>query len=132
MSIDQEPSTKGEPAATKTILIVEDNVDIGEFLVQVLAEETSHAAVLVSRGSEALQAVLSLQPSLFILDYRLPDMDGVELYDKLHAIQGLGDVPALMWSAHLPEKELEKRMIVGVKKSIGLNELLEIIEKMLV
>lgn len=36
-----------EPLPTKTILIVEDDVDIGDFLVHVIKDETPYQVVLV-------------------------------------------------------------------------------------
>ncbi len=52
----------------KTILLVEDDIHIGEVLVQAISQETPFIAILVQSGDEALNAVKNVKPNLFILD----------------------------------------------------------------
>ena len=125
-----EQTTGG--GALKTILVVEDDVNIGEVFVQAISQETPHIALLASDGLQALQQVKIIKPNLFILDYHLPRMNGLELYDQLHTIEELEQVPAIMMSARLPQQELKKRRIVGMNKPIDLDEFLQTIEKLLV
>ncbi|HEY4389082.1 MAG TPA: response regulator [Ktedonobacteraceae bacterium] len=115
----------------KLVLLVEDDVDIGEVLLEVITQETPYQALLKTDGQEALAAVQSQKPDLFILDYHLPRMTGIELYDRLHAIDELACVPALMISARLPLQELRKRNIVGMNKPIDLDDFLQAIERFL-
>ena len=115
----------------KTILLVEDDANIGEVLVQAITQETPYMALLVADGFEALKTVNGIKPNLFILDYQLPRMNGIELYDHLHAIKTLEHTPALMMSARLPHKELEKRQIQGMNKPLDLDEFLQTIEELL-
>ena len=115
----------------KTILIVEDDTNIGEVLVQAISQETSYLAVLASDGFEALKFVENLTPNLFILDYQLPRMNGIELYDKLHAIEKVADVPTIMMSARLPQQELAKRNITAMNKPIDLDDFLQTIDQFL-
>jgi CheY-like chemotaxis protein len=42
------------------------------------------------------------------LNYHLPGMNGIQLFDRLHAIQELAHVPAIMLSAVLPEQEVNQ------------------------
>lgn len=131
MSQNQEQSTSGVDEAVKTILVVEDDNGIGTFLVQAITQETPHLALLVSDGFLALNAVANIKPSLFILDYQLPRMNGIELYDKLHATKEMENVPAIIISARLPKKEIEHRKIAGMSKPLELDDFLQLIEKML-
>ena len=94
----------------KVILVVEDDRDIGEVLVEAITYESPYQAMLATDGLDALRMVAGIKPGLFVLDYHLPGMNGIELYDRLHAIETLADVPALMMSARLPQQELEKRI----------------------
>jgi len=127
--IQEDPSTSDHTNA-KIILIVDDNVLMREYLEQILSEETPYRPVLVSDGFEALRVISDMQPSLFILDYQMPGMNGIELYDRLHATKGLEEVPAIMVSARLPRQEIAKRSIVGMSKPLDLDELLETIEQL--
>ena len=115
-------------AKASTILIVEDDVDIGKFLIEVIQQETPYQFVLASDSLQALQIAQELRPHLLILNYHLPHMDGIELYDRLHEFKGLEHVPTIMVSATLPEKEVEQRSIIGIKKPFDIVKLLDAIE----
>jgi DNA-binding response OmpR family regulator len=115
----------------KVVLVVEDDFDIGEVLVEAITYESPYQAVLAADGLEALRIAQDIRPGLFVLDYHLPGMNGIELYDKLHAIEALASVPALMMSARLPQRELEKRKIVGMNKPLDLDEFLQTLDQLL-
>jgi DNA-binding response OmpR family regulator len=117
--------------STKTILIVEDDAGVGAFLVQAFAQETSYRAVLVADGLQALNVVHLLKPSLFILDYQLPFLNGIELYDRLHAMKELERTPAIIMSANLPAGEVKKRHLINLRKPFELDDLLNTVEKTL-
>jgi DNA-binding response OmpR family regulator len=131
MVLDQEQPALGEHSSVKTILLVEDDEYIGDVLVQAITQETPYLALLVSDGFEALHTIKGVKPNLFILDYQLPRMNGIELYDKLHMVKTLEHVPTIMMSARLPQQELHKRQIVGMNKPIDLDEFLQTIEELL-
>jgi CheY-like chemotaxis protein len=131
MAQQREQSLGDNVHHLKTILLVEDDTNIGEVLVQAISQETSYLAVLAADGFEALKFVENLTPNLFILDYQLPRMNGIELYDKLHAIEKLADVPTIMMSARLPQQELAKRNITAMNKPIDLDNFLQTIDQFL-
>jgi DNA-binding response OmpR family regulator len=115
----------------RTILIVEDDEAIGAFLMETIAQETPYRFVLATHSQQALELAQEIRPILFILNYHLPGMNGIQLYDRLHAIQELAHVPAIMISAVLPEREVKKRKIAGITKPFDLSLLLETIEQLL-
>ena len=125
-----QPSSEA-PSNVKTILVVEDDEDIGSFIVEALLQETSHQALLVPTGSKALETVKTIKPNLFVLDYLLPRMNGIDLYDQLHTTKELEHIPAIMMSANLPASEARKRKITCLKKPFELDELLQTIEKLI-
>ena len=129
--LGQQLSSSQRNAVVKTILVVEDDVGIGSFLAQAISQETNHQAMLVTDGFQAMKTVTEIKPDLFILDYQLPRMNGIELYDKLHAIKGLEKVPAILISARLPKHELDKRKIVGMNKPLELDEFLQTVDELL-
>lgn len=65
------------------ILIVEDDKRLSDMLCQELGYE-GHEAVAVSSGSEALQRATGESFDLIVLDLNLPDMDGLEVAERLH------------------------------------------------
>ena len=84
--MSKETATE-ERDSLHTVMIVEDDVHIGAFLVEAITGETPYHALLVANGIEALETVKHLKPSLMILDYHLPGIDGLELYDRVHAME---------------------------------------------
>ncbi len=116
----------------KMILIVEDDEAIGTFLVQVLSQEAPYDVQLATSAHEALRIVREVTPDVFLLDYFLPSMSGLMLYDQLHAMKRLEAVPAIMMSAVLPpEQELKKRRIIGIHKPFDIDELLQTTEQVI-
>ena len=115
----------------KTILTVEDDADIGALLATVISEETPYQLLLAIDGYRAMSLIGNIHPDLLLLDYGLPGMNGLELYDKLHGTRGLEKVPCIMISANLPKQEIEKRLIMGLSKPIELDELVDMITNIL-
>ena len=134
MPHNQELSIKGESKSisVKTILVVEDDTDIGSFLVQAISQETPHHAMLVTDGFQALKALTNIRPSLLILDYHLPSMNGIELYDRIQEMNMHDNLPTILISARLPKQEIAKRKITGMAKPLELDEFLQTIEQLLV
>ena len=88
----------------KTILIIEDDDSIGALLVEALSQETPYKALLVTDAFQALKAVNYVKPCLFITDYHLPLMDGIELYDRLHSTNVVLDMHSIIAPACLKRR----------------------------
>ena len=132
MASDQQEDTASEQVHMQVILIVEDEEEIGDLIVQLMEQETPYKAFAATNAIQALELVATIKPNLFLLDYQLPGINGLELFDRLHAIKGLEVVPALMFSANtLPQKALQKRHITSLMKPFELDDLLKIVEKLL-
>jgi DNA-binding response OmpR family regulator len=127
-----ENSKENIQAPIKTILLVEDDTTIAELLVRMIKQETGHRVFAVPDGLEALDLVRNIKPQLFILDYWLPTIHGIELYDRLHTTEGLEQVPTIMLSVNAPLWEINKRQIMYMRKPFDMFKLLEAIDKFLV
>ncbi len=119
-------------ASVKTILLVEDDPVIAELLVQMITQETNYQVFVVPDGPAALNLVRNIKPQLFILDYWLPTIHGIELYDRLHTTKGLEQVPTIMLSVNAPLREIKQRQIIYLRKPFDMYELLEEIDKLIV
>lgn len=133
MAIETRASpVDNETSIQSDLLVVEDDEDIGEFIAQALKHETPHAVLHVPDAFQALEAVKTITPLLFILDYQLPDSNGLDLSDRLHAIEGLTTIPTLMISAnHPPRKDMQQRHITFLAKPFELHDLVQTINKLL-
>lgn len=112
---------------SSTILIVEDDAAIGDFLQQLIDEETPYSSKVVSDSYQALEKAQQIRPCLLLLDYRLPGLNGVELYDRLQDIDETKGVPAIMMSATLPTGELQKRGIYSLRKPMDIGNVIRMI-----
>jgi CheY-like chemotaxis protein len=110
-----------------TILIVEDDADIAQFLQQLIEEETPYHTTVIDNGQTALERAPAVGPCLMLLDYRLPGVNGLELYDRLQEIEETRGVPAIMMSATLPVKELEQRGIYQIRKPMDIGSVMRMI-----
>ncbi len=131
MSINEEPPAQLTATPLKTILIVEDDPSIGEVFVQTLADENIYELLLVTSGAEALEIVKKTTPDLLLLDYHLPYMTGLELYDQIHTVPHLSHIPAILITAGVLQYDIRDRHIVGMSKPVDINKLLDIIAELL-
>jgi two-component system, response regulator, stage 0 sporulation protein F len=113
--------------SSSTILIVEDDTDIGDFLQQLIDEETPYSSSVVTDGPRALETAKQVHPCLLLLDYRLPGMNGLEVYDHLQYMDETRGVPAIMMSATLPTDELERRGIYQLRKPMDVGNVIRMI-----
>lgn len=130
MADSYEAWSQGD-VTSKTILVVEDDQYVGEFMTQALTNEGRYRVVLATDAFRALNIVRNLQPALFLLDYQLPQMNGIELYDRLQKAGGLDEVPVLFVSANPPAEELNTRHIYAMKKPFELEAFLQKIAELL-
>ena len=113
------------------IFVVEDDATIGSLIIQALLSETPYQALLVADGFQALKIIRDINPQLLLLDYQLPRMNGIELYDQVHEIEALKGLPALFISASAPIGEIQKRHLSVVKKPFELETLFHLITRLL-
>ena len=78
------------------ILLIEDEVKLGQFLCEGLAG-VGHICDHYTDGAKGLEAALSSDPDLIILDLMLPNMNGFEILTKLR--QERNTTPVLVLSA---------------------------------
>ncbi len=120
---------------SKTILVIEDDDGIGEFIVQAIQQETSYHAIRFTDGYEAwtLMQYRRLLPNLLMLDYNLPTMTGIELYDRIHARKEFEHIPALIVSAsrNLCKEAAKVRNLACLEKPFALDDLLNMIERLI-
>jgi PAS domain S-box-containing protein len=69
-------------AASRRVLVVDDNVDAAESMAMLL-RLWGHHVQLAHNGPEALQAVKTYQPEVVLLDIGLPGMNGYDVAQQL-------------------------------------------------
>lgn len=84
------------------ILVIEDEAAINE-LICVNLRHAGYDVESAIDGSSAEQAIASTAPDLIILDWMLPDTNGVDLAMKFRAHPGIQTVPIIMLTARAQE-----------------------------
>lgn len=127
-----EGGTGALPGSEKVILIIDDDLEIGDVLQKIITENTSYQTVWIGESDLALAAAHQLRPSLILLDYMLPIMDGLKLYDRMQEIEAMRGVPVILISAlaTLPFEELRERGIYLLRKPFELTDLLDIVAQL--
>lgn len=124
-------ATQEENPSLKTILVVEDDADIGEFMVEVIQQETPYQALAATDGFHALKLLNSITPQAFVIDYLMPMMNGLELYERLLHMEEIKHVPVLFTSANPPVKEFQRRHLPYIEKPFEIEHFLEALREVL-
>lgn len=117
------PSAEQQSRVT-TILVIEDDEGLRELLALLISTLPAYQYRLVSDPSQALSVSKEVKPDLFIMDYRLPGMNGLKLYDQLHTTPGLEAIPALLMTATRLEAlrpEIKQRQLMVLEKPFDLD-----------
>ncbi len=100
----------------KKILLIDDEVDILEFLKYNLEKENFE--VLVStNGKDGLKKI-SQNPDLIVLDIMMPEMDGFEIYQQIKNDKNSQDIPIIFLTAKSGETDEIKGLDLGASDYI--------------
>jgi two-component system cell cycle sensor histidine kinase/response regulator CckA len=125
----------GARPRSSVVLNVDDSDERLLFRTTVL--KASHFDVLEARtGTQALQMAAERQPSLVLLDVKLPDVDGIEVCRRLKADPATEAIPVLHVSAAFPDDEHRvKALQVGAEsylaEPVSPDVLIEVIRSLL-
>jgi CheY-like chemotaxis protein len=78
-------------AKTVNVLIVDDNPLIRELMAQAL--DSVCKVTIAADGADALLKAVDTPPDLIITDYKMPGLDGRQLYDKLRNREATRNTP---------------------------------------
>lgn len=92
-----------------TILLVEDERELGRLVVREL-EAAGYRVRLAPDGATALNLFAEQPPDLVVLDWMLPDLDGLEV---LRRLRQASPVPVLMLTARAEETDRVVGLEVG-------------------
>jgi DNA-binding response OmpR family regulator len=65
------------------ICLVEDDEIYAEFLKRALGQQAGYQVTAYPSAEEALAAISQKMPDVLVVDYKLPGMSGIELYEKI-------------------------------------------------
>jgi two-component system response regulator HydG len=114
----------------KSVLIIDDDVDICQLLKRFL-ERKGFDAKTAFKGNEGIISVQNIDFDLILMDFRLPDYDGIDLIQELKAIKP--KIPIIVITGYSDVKQAVKMIQLGafeyVTKPIFPEEILKLILK---
>src|SRR5437879_7514829 len=105
-------------AGHKTIklLLAEDNPLVRELMVKGL--ETFCEVEVSTDGADALLKVVDTPPDVILCDYKMPGLDGRQLFEKLRARESTRHIPFLFMASRPDIEERLRPLVDGVEDFI--------------
>ncbi len=108
-------TTAPAPVATPpTILVADDDPTIRELVGRILGRELpDHRVEFAADGYDAFYLIGRVEPRLVILDVRMPQMNGLEVCQKMRSNESLREIPILVVTAFSREYPRDKILDAG-------------------
>jgi CheY-like chemotaxis protein len=120
--------------ARRVILVADDDEDILGLLTTLL-ERSGHDVVATRNGVAALAAARERRPDLAVLDISMPELDGLEVLERLRGESATRDLPVVLLSARVQEEDVARGFAEGadayVRKPFSPRELTDRIAELL-
>jgi DNA-binding response OmpR family regulator len=97
---------------TMKVLVVEDDVDIQDFVISLLSRP-GYDVIVRGTGEAGLNAALTQQPDVVILDWMMPGMTGVEVCRALRADPRGTSITVLMLTSRAQEADIDQAFTAG-------------------
>ena len=94
----------------KTMLIIEDNREIGEYIKQVFMAD--YIVYEADNGESGLKIAMELMPDIVISDVMMPGMSGIELCSRIKEDPNLSHIPVILLTA-ITAPEIKLKGIEG-------------------
>jgi len=117
----------------RNVVIIDDDPEARRYLTDLL-ESNGFAVRTFENPFAALSFSFETRPDLIILDYRLPELDGLRLLPGLRAVTN--DTPVLLLTAYGTPDLFREAQVSGVRmtmsKPVAAKDLLEAVNGVLV
>ena len=109
------------------ILIVDDNPTVRRYLRAILEQQENWQVCGEARtGAEALHQVLEMPPDLIVLDYQMPDLNGVDIARQI--TDRFPNIPILMVTLHLSQQLADAARQAGVRGACAKQDIGSVVE----
>ncbi len=112
------------------ILVVDDDQALRSTLARILRAE-GHPVIEAEDGPTAVRLSRTKRPSLLVLDYGMPGMDGEMVLSEVRALMGHDAPPALLLTATVHQQERARKIgaALGLCKPFQVEELLRAVAR---
>ena len=116
------------------IMVVDDDEAIRRLAKKILESEF-YDVVLAENGKDGLEKIFETPPDLIIVDYMMPEMNGMEFIEKLKSHSQLSLIPVIMLTATDTDESEIEALTVGaddwIQKPIHKQRLLVRVKRLL-
>ena len=91
------------------LLVIDDNPFICKLMASRLTAN-GYTVIIAANGTEGLKRAAEEKPDLILLDFTMPDMDGIEVGMKLKANEATRKIPIIMVTARSEHAIVVKAM----------------------
>ena len=109
--MNQEDTEEAMPDGKYTILFVDDNHDLCDFVSDALAEK--YHILTANDGVEALELLAQKNVNLVVSDVMMPRMNGLELCNRIKGDIQLSHIPVLLLTAKTAEASVIEGLQMG-------------------
>lgn len=110
------------------LILVVDDVSENLQLISLILEKRGYETTFATSGQQALERVESAKPDLILLDFMMPQMNGLEVCEKIKANPELAEIPIIFLTASHEQEHLiqafEKGAVDYITKPFSTPELL--------
>ena len=107
------------PVELATALCVDDDPDVLAVTQACLEIEGEWNVITASCGKEALEIAEEVEPSAILLDFMMPEMDGLATLKALRKISALDKVPIIFMTARVWQAEVSEYLALGANGVIS-------------
>ena len=115
----------------KTILLIEDNLEIRENTTEILELENYHV-ISALNGKIGFELAKEQTPDLILCDIMMPEMNGYEVFENLKMTSETSGIPFIFITASAEKSEMQKGLNMGaagyIRKPFTEKELLDAID----
>jgi two-component system, NarL family, invasion response regulator UvrY len=109
------------------ILVVDDNPAVRQYLRAILEQQNSWQVCGEARtGGEALLRVRETPPDIILLDFQMPDLNGLDVAREI--ARGWPQIPILMITVHLNKQLAAAAKAVGIRGACAKSDVGSIVE----
>jgi DNA-binding NarL/FixJ family response regulator len=109
------------------ILVVDDNPAVRQYLRALLEQQSTWQVCGEARtGTEALQRVERNPPDMILLDFQMPDLNGLDVARQITRL--FPEIPILMVTIHLSKQLAEEAQRVGIRGACAKTDVGSIVE----
>lgn len=97
----------------KKLIVVDDDPGIITVVKYCLEDFGEVEVKLLNSGQQLLDIAPEFSPDMIVLDVMMPEMDGLETFQKLKQMPQLAKIPVVFLTAKVQESEIKHYLEIG-------------------